>query len=171
MDRIRPQLSGTPALFRRIPRPVGSGTDTLVFKYAVQEDVTDGDGITVANGWRRHGLQLDEGESIVATDNDAEASRYYKGIHDPLGGPQGGREQVLLAGLRERQDQRERQPRFTSSDTLSVAEDSSLSHTLVAVDDTASDVVSGYAIWGGEDETSFEPNLDPISCEHGQPRL
>ena len=61
----------------------GSGTGTPVFKYAVQEEDTDGDGITVANGWKTNGLELDEGESIVSTDDD-EASRYYKGIHDPL---------------------------------------------------------------------------------------
>ena len=54
-------------------------------------------------------------------------------------------------------------PRFTSPGTVSVAEDSSLSHTLVAVDDDASDTVSGYSITGGADETSFQLNSDTLS--------
>ena len=88
----------------------GSGTDTLVFKYAVQEEDTDGDGITVANGWKTNGLQLDEGESIVATDNE-EASRYYKGIHDPLEDHKVDGSRSSSPVFVSAKTQRERQPR------------------------------------------------------------
>ena len=65
----------------------GSGTDTLVFGYTVQEGDRDGDGVSVHNGYhdgkRWHGFGLSS--VIKVKDTDIGVSRIYRGIGNQSG--------------------------------------------------------------------------------------
>ena len=57
----------------------GTGTDTIVFRYTVQEDDSDTQGLRIAQGNDSSGFHIGDGQSIETVDDQAAVSRLYPG--------------------------------------------------------------------------------------------
>ena len=132
---------------RRAPLLRGSGTATLVFGYTVVSSDEDTNGIWIGDQDRtlvgnRNGEPQNGTITSVATSAAADLT------HDELGTDSdhkvdGSRTTANVA------------PSFSSSATISVAENQTTVGTVVAADSDADDSVTGYAITGGADQTFF----------------
>ena len=132
---------------RRAPLLRGSDTATLVFGYTVVSSDDDDNGIWIGDQDRtlvgnRNGEPQNGTITSVATSAAADLT------HDELGTDSdhkvdGSRTTANVA------------PSFSSSATISVAENQTTVGTVVAADSDADDSVTGYAITGGADQTFF----------------
>ena len=128
---------------RRAPLLRGSGTATLVFGYTVVSSDDDDNGIWIGNETRT----LDgnrNGEPQAGTITSVATGAAANLDHSELGTDSdhkvdGSRTTANVA------------PSFSSSATISVAENQTTVVTVVATDSDADDSVTGYAITGGAD--------------------
>ena len=133
---------------RRAPLLRGSGTATLVFGYTVVSSDDDDNGIWIGNETRT----LDgnrNGEPQAGTITSVATGAAANLDHSELGTDSdhkvdGSRTTANVA------------PSFSSSATISVAENQTTVVTVVATDSDADDSVTGYAITGGADMALFE---------------
>ena len=132
---------------RRAPLLRGSGMATLVFGYTVVSSDEDTNGIWIGDQDRtlvgnRNGEPQNGTITSVATSAAADLT------HDELGTLSGHK----VDGSRTTENVA---PSFSSSATISVAENQTTVVTVLATDSDADDSVTGYAITGGADQTFF----------------
>ena len=132
---------------KRAPLLRGSGTATLVFGYTVVSSDDDDNGIWIGNETRtldgnRGGEPQNGTITSVATGAAANLDHSELGT-DSDHKVDGSRTTENVA------------PSFSSSATISVAENQTTVVTVLATDSDADDSVTGYAITGGADQTFF----------------
>ena len=132
---------------RRAPLLRGSGTATLVFGYTVVSGDDDDNGIWIGDQDRTL-VGNRNGEAQSGTITSVATSAAADLTHDELGTDSdhkvdGSRTTSNVA------------PSFSSSATISVAENQTTVVTVVATDSDTDDDITGYAITGGADEGFF----------------
>ena len=132
---------------KRAPLLRGSGTATLVFGYTVVSSDDDDNGIWIGNETRT----LDgnrNGEAQTGTITSVATGAAANLDHTELGTDSAHK----VDGSRTTENVA---PSFSSSATISVAENQTTVVTVLATDSDADDSVTGYEITGGADQTFF----------------